>query len=166
MPVSGKRAEGLLIVPIAFLVHNIEEAVTIGGALPKMQVWLRTWLGPSVLLPSADEYYWALGAITLASFVIWLVARRWDSVSYALVVLQAVMTLNVATHLFGALSLQGYAPGLVTALLVEAPTSVVVFRRVRRAGWMSRGQWVLLPFLVAVIHGPGLVGLLLLVRGL
>jgi len=48
---------------------------------------------------------------------------------------------NVLTHVVGAMLLRGYAPGVITALLVEAPTSAFVFRRVRAAGWMSPGMW-------------------------
>jgi uncharacterized protein with HXXEE motif len=40
--------------------------------------------------------------------------------------------MNVLTHVGGAVLLGGYAPGLVTAVLVEAPASVILFRRLRR----------------------------------
>ena len=74
------------------------------------------------------------------------------------------MTLNVATHVLGAAVLGGYAPGLVTAVAVEAPTSVVVFRRWHREGSLSARQWRLLPLLAIVLHGPALIALLLWAR--
>lgn len=58
-------------------------------------------------------------------------ALRWPAARYALIVLQAAMTLNVAVHVCAALVLGGYSPGVVTAVLVEAPTSWVVYRKLR-----------------------------------
>ena len=66
------------------------------------------------------------------AFALWLAARRWRGAATALVALQAVMAVNVLTHVAGAVLLGGYAPGLVTAVLVEAPVSVILFRRLRR----------------------------------
>jgi hypothetical protein len=122
-------------------------------------------VGHPVSLPLAEQYWVGLGWLTLAAFGLFLLAVWRDWTAYALVVLQAVMSLNVATHVIGAVLLGGYAPGLLTALCVEAPTSVIVYQRVRRAGWMTRRQWVLLPGFALLLHGPGLFALLAAVRG-
>jgi hypothetical protein len=152
------------MVPFSLLIHNLEEALTIQRALPRLQAAANEWAGRAILLPSAVQYRQALLLLTIAGFVLLLVARRWARWSYPVVVVQAVMTMNVATHVAGALLLGGYAPGLLTALVVQAPTSALLFHRVRADGWLSRTQWRLLPILAAVLHGPGLIGLLLWVR--
>lgn len=157
---------GLGIVPAALLLHNLEEALTIRGALPQMQAQVSSGLGHPVRLPSAEQYWLALGLLTLAGLGLFLLAWWRDSAAYALVVLQAVMALNVVTHVIGSVLLGGYAPGLVTALLVEAPASAVVYRRLQRAGWMTRHQWTLLPGFAVLLHGPGLLGLLAVARRL
>jgi hypothetical protein len=74
--------------------------------------------------------------------------------------LQATMTLNILAHVLSAALVGGYAPGVVTAILVDGPTSAIVFHRLRGARWMSPVQWCLLPFLAVLLPGPALWGLL------
>lgn len=166
MTSGGRRTAGLGIIPAAFLVHNVEEAVMIPPMLPVVQATLRGVVGPWATLPSAGQYVTVLVILTLAVFALWLAALRHDGLAYGLVVFQATMTLNVLNHVGGAVLLKGYAPGVVTALLVEAVTSVVVFWSVRRAGWMSRRQWRWAAIWAVVLHGPVFYGLgLLVLRG-
>jgi hypothetical protein len=155
-----RRLTGLAIIPVALFVHNVEEAFAIGAALPRLEATWSRLLGRPVVLPSAQQYDTALAVVTGIAFGVFFLARLWDPASYALVVLQAVMTLNVLMHVLGTVLVGRYAPGVVTAILVEAPTSVVVFRRLGEARWMSPTQWRLLPFLAVLLHGPALVGLL------
>ena len=160
-----RRLTGLAIVPVALLIHNLEEAFTIGAALPRLQTMLSTLLGRDLVLPSAQQYRLALSILTGIGFGVLLLARIWDQAAYALVVLQAVMTLNVVSHVVGAVLLESYVPGVVTAILVEAPTSAVVFSRLRRRKWMSTAQWRSLPLLAILLHAGVLVGLLLWAHG-
>ncbi len=148
------HARGLGVIPLALLVHNAEEAAAFPSMLPFVQDRLRGVLGPWVTLPSADRYLAVLVILTLAVFALWLAALRFDSLAYGLVVWQAAMALNVLNHIGGVVFLRGYAPGVITAVLVEAPVSIVVFRRVRRARWMSRRQWRWALVWAAFLHGP------------
>ena len=159
----ARRIDGLAVIPAAFLLHNAEEALSIPIMLPVMQAKVTGFLGAWATVPSAEQYLVALALLTAAAVALWLLALRWDSLSYALVVLQATMAVNVLSHLGAAVLLGGYVPGIVTAVLVEAVVSVVVYRRVTRAGWMSRRQVVLLPILALVLHGPVLYGIAVLV---
>ena len=159
-----RRLTGPPVILVALFVHNLEEAFAIGPALPRLEATWGRLLGRPLLLPSAQQYGLALAIVTGVAIGVLLLARLWDPASYALVVLQAVMALNVLTHVLGAVLLGGYVPGVVSAVLVEAPTSVVVFRRVRDARWMSRTQWRLLPLLAVLLHGPALFGVLAWVR--
>jgi len=151
-------------VPAALLLHNLEEALTIGAALPRLTALWARWAGRPLTLPTEAQYQRALVVLTAAVGVLYVLARLSDRLAYALVVVQAVMTLNVGTHVIGALLLGGYAPGVVTAVLVEAPTSLFVLSRLRKGAWMSRIQWRLLPLLAVLLHGPGLIALLLASR--
>jgi hypothetical protein len=163
-PEVAKRITGLAVVPLALLLHNVEEALGLRAALPRLEVAWSGLIGEPVILPSAQQYYLALLMVTALAFGVFLLARSWDPASYALVVLQGIMALNVVTHVFGAILFRGYAPGLITAVVVEGPVSAMVFQRVRRAGWLSRTQWRLLPLLVVFLHGPALLALLAWVR--
>ncbi len=159
-----RRITGLAVVPLALLLHNVEEALGMRAALPRLEVVWSGLIGERATLPSTHQYHLALITVTALAFGVYLLARRWDPASYGLVVLQGVMALNVVSHVFGATLVRGYAPGLITAVVVEGPVSALVFQRIRREGWLSRTQWRLLPLLVVLLHGPALLALLAWVR--
>lgn len=158
--VNETRLAGLWTVPTALLLHNLEEALTLGAALPRLQAAASRLLGRPLILPTEPQYQRSLLVLTAAVVGLYVLARLWDGLAYALVVVQAVMALNVGAHVAFALLLGGYAPGLLTALLVEAPVSLYVLRRLRKGAWMTRAHWLLLPLLAAILHGPGLIALL------
>ena len=55
----------------------------------------------------------------------------------------------------------GYAPGLVTALVLNLPFSLYLLRRAIREQWLSRpARWALVPGAI-LLHGPLLAALLL-----
>ncbi|HMA94215.1 MAG TPA: HXXEE domain-containing protein [Polyangiaceae bacterium] len=155
---STRRASQLTIIPVAFLVHNAEEALTIPAMLPQVQSKLASVLGPSPQLPSPVQYYATLLTLTLAAFAVWLAAHWRESLCYGLIVLQATLTLNIVNHVSAAVILRGYSPGLITSVTVEVAASVVVFSSLKRGSWLSRTQWVLLPVLALVLHGPVMFG--------
>lgn len=156
---------GLVLIPIALLAHNAEEALTIRGALPRLTELAHRVAGSEATLPTVIQYHAALVIVTMLAFAVYSVSRSWHPLRYGLVVLQAVMALNVITHSIAALMLWGYVPGLITAWSVEAPTSWLVYRRIRDAGLLTRTQWRLLFPLGLLLHGPGLYALLQLARG-
>src|SRR6185503_14879720 len=79
---------------------------------------------------------------------------------FALLV-QAVIFLNALWHVATALVVfQGYAPGLLSAVLLNLPYSIIVYRKARRERWLSTSaSWLLLPGAL-VVHGPLLLGVL------
>ena len=73
------------------------------------------------------------------------------------------MLLNVATHISAAVFvLRGYSPGLVTALALNLPYSLHVLSRAVRERWLSRAGLVSLLPAALVVHGPLLVGMIML----
>lgn len=155
---------GLALVPVALLLHNAEEALTLGAALSRWPGRAAELLGRIGGLPTAGELRAALLVVSVLGVALYALARWWSPGAYGLVVLQAVMTLNVFWHALGALAIWSYVPGLVTALLIQAPTSWVVYRQLQRNRSLTPLQWRLLLPLSFVIHGPLLLGLLWLVR--
>lgn len=103
----------------------------------------------------------ALGVVTLLAFAVALVASRTGSRAglWLLLVLQATMALNALSHLIVALVLfRGYAPGLVSALLVNAPFAAYCIRRAWREQWVARSAFRAVFPAALLVHGPVLAG--------
>ena len=162
---SAPRA-ALWAIPGAMALHNLEEALTFGRYLPLVRERAPAVARPLVAGVTYRQLLVALAAATLLAVAVagwaWLRphsrAARWGAL-----VLQAVMAINVVSHAAAALVVtRGYAPGLVTALLLELPLSVYVFRRASRERWLRRGALRLIAPAALLVHGPGLVALILL----
>ena len=164
------RRQALWLIPAAFAVHNAEEALTFPQYLPLMSLRL-----PSSLRAIAGEIEPAglrialLGVTIVGLAVVFWADRRPDSQAarWSALVLQGVVAINVISHVAIAMFLlRGYSPGLISAVLINAPLSVYLFRRAAQEGWMSRRSWRAIWPAALLIHGPGLFGILLLARRL
>ena len=163
MKAAGDRGS-FGLVPLAMAAHNVEEALTVRSHAPELQRMLADRLGVATRSPSPGHYYVALLFISMVVFALYIISRKKRSWEYALLVVQAAMGLNVLVHVGAAAVLGGYVPGLLSAVLIELPTSIVVIGGERGTGRLSRSQWMLLPILAVLIHGPALLGLLALLR--
>jgi hypothetical protein len=127
------------LLPAAVALHNLEEALSFGCYLPvvaaELPVGLRPWAGAD----SLPRLYGALVVATLVPLAIclWsalapgnLIARRLMLVTWV------VLLANVAWHAGVALFVfHGYAPGLITAVAVNLPASLLVLRRAVVERW-------------------------------
>lgn len=159
------RRAVLWLIPVFLLLHNAEEAVAFRSFLPS----LTTRLPPAVAPLVHVQYPQMLVALAVATLVPLLVVasaarapdrpvRLWPAL-----LVQTVVLLNVLSHLAAAVFLtHGYSPGLLTALGVNLPFSVYLLRRAARERWVSRRalHWCVPAALV--VHGPLLLGLILL----
>jgi hypothetical protein len=155
----------LWVVPVLLALHNAEEAIFFPRYLPFVLARLPSgW--QAVAGPVTSGQVWlALAATTLLGFVVALWADRKPDSRTALwlvLLIQTTMLVNALWHVGAAVVLfGGYAPGLVTALLLNAPFSIYLLRRARVEGWVSRrALWALVPAAL-VVHGPLLSVLLL-----
>ena len=153
------RRHLLWLVPLLLTLHNVEEAVFMKGFLARFAD--RIPILPEV---TYGQFLLALGLVTLAPYAFAAsgpLERR--SRAFLLVLgTQMVVLVNVAAHLAAAVWARGYAPGLVTALLVNLPFSVHLFRRALRASWVRPRDLAWLLVAALLVHGPGLVGLMVL----
>ena len=158
------------LVPACMAGHNLEEAVTLPRYLPLVMGRLPdTWrliVGPI----SIGQVWTALAVVTLIPIVLasWATLRPGLTAPvWLLLLIQTTLLLNVLWHVGAAIVLfDGYAPGLVTAILLNLPFSIHLLRRAAEENWVSsRARWALLPSAV-VAHGPLLSGLLLLTERL
>ena len=120
----------------AFLaLHNLEEALTMRAYLPRISKLLREHAPASLVpaLPTPAQFYAALVGATLIPLLLVAFATNGKPTqlkSYLVALVQAQVCLNVfVPHVPAAFALGGYAPGLVTALLINLPFSVYFFRR-------------------------------------
>ena len=159
------RSSVLWLIPVLFLLHNLEEALFMPRFLP-----LDPDLIPSALRPLLAELTYAqfLAVLLPVTILPFLIAARGNlhrsgsGGIFLLLGCQAVVLLNVFSHIASALVLGGYVPGLLTALLPNLPFSIYVFRKATRERWISRWALFSLPALALFVHGPVLISLMAL----
>jgi len=152
----------LCLVPLAVALHNLEEAVLMRGLLPLDPARLPEPLRGIVPHVTYPRFAVALLVVTVIPFAIAVAGhlrRSGGATVFLLLATQAVLLLNVLSHIGSAILLRGYSPGLVTALLVNLPVSVYLFRRAAREHWLSRRALRALPIVAVLVHGPGIVAL-------
>jgi hypothetical protein len=165
---AGRRAaRALWLIPAALALHNLEEALTFPRYLPLVRERLPEVARPLAARLDVAGLRAALVLVTLLALLVvaWAI-RRPDSrlPLWCALSVQAVVALNVVSHVVVSLTvMRGYTPGLATALAVNAPLSVYLLRRALAEAWISRASWWLLLPSALLFHGPGLIGLLLLV---
>jgi hypothetical protein len=150
--------------------HNAEEAILFPRYLPLVlgrlpDAW-RAVAGPVTL----GQVWTALGLITLVPLALaaWATLRPGVAAPvWLLLLIQATLLLNVLWHVGAAILLfHGYAPGVVTAVLLNLPFSIYLIRRAAKERWINpRARWALVPSAL-VMHGPVLSALLLLTERL
>jgi len=144
------------LFPVAVLLHNVEEAIWMPG-------WeLRHAVQLPVRPPGALEMRVALVVLTVAAFVVtYLSVRRgpaslWAYLTFGYII---AMLANVfVPHVPAAIFFRGYAPGVVTAVLVNFPVMTLLAVRAVRDGWASGWRAVAFGGGVPVVLGAAVVG--------
>jgi hypothetical protein len=144
--------------------HNLEEALTFQSCFPLIQsrllITLQPWLGQV----SAGAIYFGLAVATIIPWAVAWWSMRQPSNMFArwlVLLVQAVVLVNVFWHVFVAEGLlRGYAPGLVTAMIVNLPASMYVFHRVAGERWFSRVALLGLMPAALFVHGPVLIAVI------
>jgi hypothetical protein len=152
------------LIPILLTVHNAEEAIAFhmmhahsASLLPSPFGALEARLSPAVVLQALT----ILSVLAFAIAAVVAVRPRRRVALWLLLALEAAIGINAAAHVASALLLfHGYGPGLVSAVLINAPFAVYVFRRAGREAWIGRFAWRMLPVGGIVLHGPVLLGAL------
>jgi hypothetical protein len=158
------RRRLLWLVPLLLTLHGLEEAVFMPGFLERLAGRMPSFLSgllPELTLP---QLLAALALITVAPYLFAASGplERRSRAFFLVLGTQMLVLVNVAAHLAGAVWMRGYVPGLVTALLVNLPFSIYLFRRALRGGWVRSREMAWLALAALLVHGPGLIGLLVL----
>jgi hypothetical protein len=123
------------LVFLFLVLHNLEEGVTARAYFPKIKTLLAGLAPPGLLvsLPTLKQFYIALIGGTIFPLLIIAIAatgRPSRIKVYLVAVVQAMLLVNVfVPHVPAAIALGGYAPGVVTATLVNLPFSIYFFQR-------------------------------------
>lgn len=134
------------LLPVVIALHNAEEAVTAPAYLPRVDEYVARVpaLRDVGLPPSLQQLYIALVVVTVvpALLVGWATSGRESPAKRGLVaVVAAALLWNVPLpHLSAMVAFRGYAPGGLTALLVNLPFCIYFFRRSSREGALTRGE--------------------------
>jgi hypothetical protein len=150
------------LVMVFFTLHNAEEALAFRTYLPRMGALLPERFASLAATLSYPVMVVALATVSVLAFLVALAAATWPHSPLALwtlLTLEAVVGLNVIAHVLSALLVfHGYGPGLVTALLINAPFAIYCFRRAHRERWVSTAALGAMVPAALILHGPILLG--------
>ena len=158
-----KRTTLLWLIPFLFLIHNVEEAIFMRGTLDQVRTGMPRFLRVIIPPVSYEQFLVSLVLVTAVVFFFAFVGnldreRAWGV--YAMLLVQAVMFLNVFAHLAALIFFGSYTAGLGTALLINLPFSLHIFRRALRDRWIGPLGFALLFPAGAMAHIPILFGFL------
>ena len=150
------------LVPLVLTVHNAEEAVAFHRMWPRVGALLAGPLPNVEARLSVPAMLQALGILSLLGCLLAagvLLRPQWRGGWWLLLALESAMGINVIAHVVSALLVfRGYGPGLVTALVLNAPFAAYCLARARRERWVSERAWRASFVGGAVLHGPVLLG--------
>jgi hypothetical protein len=132
----------LWLVPVFFMLHNIEEA-------PFMEGWSKRLPLKIHPIVSTRQFVIAVTFLTLSGFLVTYLALEWlcNSTGLLLVLgIQSVLAFNAfVPHLASTLRFRMYSPGLITAMLITIPFSLYLFQRALNEHHLTWPQfWILL----------------------
>jgi len=142
---SYRSLQRMLALVIAL--HNTEEGITAGEYLPRVREIIErvpALRERGLLPPSLPRLYLALIIVTVVPALVlgWATTGRDSSVKREVVaVIAAALLWNVfLPHISAMIVLRGYAPGGLTALVVNLPFCVYLFRRSLIEQMLTRTQ--------------------------
>ena len=155
------KAAAVWAVPVLLALHNAEEALTFPRYLEKVrghEPWLMRGLADSV---DSHALFGALLIVTVVPLLVslwsWLRPKS-KAAFWCVMLIQATVFLNVFAHIASAITVfRGYGPGLLTALAINLPFSIYLFRRAQKEKWLPRRESIWLTPAAILVHGPGLI---------
>lgn len=127
-----RLSRGLLIAPLVFLAHFLEESP---GFVP--------WFNAHVTRGITTDLFWSVNATALLiTVLVTLVFRATNSAAAVVLIvawLSFLMLTNAILHITGAIVDRGYVPGLATAILLYLPYCSWVAAQVVRTRRVAPG---------------------------
>jgi hypothetical protein len=121
----------LLLAPLAYAVHHFEEHVIFD-----FRAWRLAYFPDNNGL-STETLLAVLSAITLIYLLLHAVVRTRVSAWMALLFLMATQVHNVLFHLGGTIAFQHFSPGLITALALYVPATLLIWKAALAEGLVT-----------------------------
>ena len=137
----------LALIAVTLALHDGEEYLAFPRFLQSLSGQGSGWLPAPALQHSSANLQIALilAAVLPSIFIIWAIVRPRHWLLLAALLVEAVLLVNAFSHMLAAALLGRYVPGLITAVLVNLPFGLYVFRRAVREGWIRRHRaWQLI----------------------
>ncbi len=150
---SLSRNGVLALIGVTLVLHTTEEHLTFPAYLASANQ-LPRFLPPPALMQDPQNLRIALLAATVLplAVVVWAIVRPRKASLVAVLFLECILLINAGWHIFAACVRGGYAPGVITAILINLPFGVYVIRRATKDQWISaRVAWLLLS-IALVVH--------------
>lgn len=123
------------ILLTAFLLHNTEEAITFWAYREDSEIIVRQFLWADYTAPANETFIILLCVVSLLAGVTMVWTYRHPKSQWAGFYIKSlawIMLVNVLIpHVPAALLLKGYTPGLLTAVLINLPSSLVILIELR-----------------------------------
>ncbi|MGA7160603.1 MAG: HXXEE domain-containing protein [Bacteroidota bacterium] len=149
----------LWFIPIVLTLHNIEEAWTMPHWVMANATLIKENLPVNIDIHfTPAQLLYSLLLATVVPFIVTILCVNGGKQSwrlYLLFLLQAIVLLNVfIPHIAASIRMREYNPGVVTAVCVNLPFSLYVFRRTYREQYLAPPQFVSLFLLALVVYPP------------
>jgi Protein of unknown function with HXXEE motif len=151
----------LALIGATLVLHTTEEYLTF-PAYPSSANRLLRLLPPPEFLPNPQTLRIALIIATVLplAVVAWAILRPRKALLVSVLFLECILVVNAGWHIFAAWVRGGYAPGVITAVMINLPFGVYVLRRAVKEQWIpSRTVWQLIGTAL-VLHIVALGGFL------
>jgi hypothetical protein len=158
----------LWLLPIVFIVHDLEELLSMPGWIAGHQRELDQISTKSdfvaEMLRNAPKTFTqfavAIGFVMILFVAVTIgasMSRRHGLWMYAYGCLLGVLFLHVFAHIAQAILVAGYVPGLIGAVAAVIPGSVYIYRRLFRANLLTLKEAVLTGLIGLALFLPGVL---------
>ncbi|MGB8771434.1 MAG: HXXEE domain-containing protein [Candidatus Korobacteraceae bacterium] len=137
MPPLSRNAV-LALIGITLVLHTVEEYLTVPIFLSAPNR-LPAWLPPPRLMQNARDIHVALIIATVLplAVIVWAILRPFKVLLILALLIESVLLVNAGWHLLASAIVRGYAPGVITAVLINLPFGVYVLRRAVKERWIG-----------------------------
>jgi hypothetical protein len=150
----ASRNAVLALIGLTLVLHNTEEYFTFPTFLSSPGGRLSGWFSLAGPLHISRELHVALVLATVLPLLViaWAILSQHKALLVAVLLVESVLLVNVGAHVLASLLEGGYAPGLITAVLINLPFGIYVLRRAVREQWIrAKVAWQLIGVSV-VLH--------------
>jgi hypothetical protein len=135
----------LALIGATLVLHTTEEYLTFPAYLSSAKRLLRLLPLPEFLQNSQSQRVALVMAAVLPLAVIaWAILRPRKALLVSVLFLEYILLVNAGWHILAAWARGGYAPGVITAVMINLPFSGYVLRRAVKEQWIpSRMVWQL-----------------------